>query len=157
MATKPTEQKPVTPSENPANPKEGEATAAPQDEQKKPAKKTELAILNFVLKYLKLVGGALLIWFMGWLGLSYVWIIAGFFIYVLWRMNQDEKKSRRDAFREATEKEQQVVEARMEDLPSWVRQTRASVDLCVICRFQFYLNLLLELSVEAFHPSNVLF
>lgn len=157
MATKPTEQKPVTPSENPANPKEGEATAAPQDEQKKPAKKTELAILNFVLKYLKLVGGALLIWFMGWLGLSYVWIIAGFFIYVLWRMNQDERKSRRDAFREATEKEQQVVEARMEDLPSWVRQTRAFVDLSVICRFHFYLNLLLELSVDAFYPSNVFF
>lgn len=157
MATKSTEQKPVTPSENPANPKEGEATAAPQDEQKKPAKKTELAILNFVLKYLKLVGGALLIWFMGWLGLSYVWIIAGFFIYVLWRMNQDERKSRRDAFREATEKEQQVVEARMEDLPSWVRQTRAFVDLSVICRFHFYLNLLLELSVDAFYPSNVFF
>ena len=157
MATKPTEQKPVTPSENPANPKEGEATATPQDEQKKPAKKTELAILNFVLKYLKLVGGALLIWFMGWLGLSYVWIITGFFIYVLWRMNQDERKSRRDAFREATEKEQQVVEARMEDLPSWVRQTRASVDLSVICRFRFYLNLLLELSVDAFYPSNVFF
>ena len=157
MATKPTEQKPVTPSENPANPKEGEATAAPQDEQKKPAKKTELAILNFVLKYLKLVGGALLIWFMGWLGLSYVWIITGFFIYVLWRMNQDERKSRRDAFREATEKEQQVVEARMEDLPSWVRQTRAFVDLSVICRFHFYLNLLLELSVDAFYPSNVFF
>lgn len=157
MATKPTEQKPVTPSENPANPKEGEATAAPQDEQKKPAKKTELAILNFVLKYLKLVGGALLIWFMGWLGLSYVWIVTGFFIYVLWRMNQDERKSRRDAFREATEKEQQVVEARMEDLPSWVRQTRAFVDLSVICRFHFYLNLLLELSVDAFYPSNVFF
>ena len=157
MATKPTEQKPVTPSENPANQKEGEATATPQDEQKKPAKKTELAILNFVLKYLKLVGGALLIWFMGWLGLSYVWIITGFFIYVLWRMNQDERKSRRDAFREATEKEQQVVEARMEDLPSWVRQTRASVDLSVICRFHFYLNLLLEVSVDAFYPSNVFF
>ena len=152
MATKPTEQKPGTPSENPANPKEGEATAAPQDEQKKPAKKTELAILNFVLKYVKLVGGALLIWFMGWLGLSYVWIIAGFFIYVLWRMNQDERKSRRDAFKEATEKEQQVVEARMEDLPSWVRLARLHVDLSVICTIHFYLNLLLELSVEAFNP-----
>ena len=98
-----------------------EATAPPQDEQKKTAKKTELAILNFVIKYLKLVGSALLIWFMGWLGLSYVWLICGFFIYVLWRMNQDERKSRRDAFREATEREHEVVEARMEDLPSWVR------------------------------------
>ena len=113
--------------------------------------------MNFVLKYLKLVGGALLIWFMGWFGLSYVWIITGFFIYVLWRMNQDERKSRRDAFREATEKEQQVVEARMEDLPSWVRLARLHVDLSVICRFHFYLNLLVELSVEAFHPSNVFF
>lgn len=154
MATKPKEQKPVTPSENPANPEEGEATAAPQDEQKKPAKKTELAILNFVLKYLKLVGGALLIWFMGWFGLSYVWIIAGFFIYILWRMNQDERKSRRDAFREATEKEQQEVEARMEDLPSWVRLARLHVDFFVICRFHSHLNLsvLLELSEETFYP-----
>ena len=120
MASQTTEQKPDNPSEKPANP-EGEATTASQHEQKKPAKKTELAILNFVLKYLRLVGGALLIWFMGWLGFSYVYIVCGFFVYVLWRMNQDERKSRRDAFREATEKEQQVVEARMEDLPSWVR------------------------------------
>lgn len=119
MATQTTQQQLDNPSEKQANP-EGEETAAPQDEQKQPAKKTELAILNFVLKYLKLVGGALLIWFMGWLGLSYVWIICGFFIYVFWRMNQDGRKTRRDAFREATEKEQQVVEARMEDLPSWV-------------------------------------
>ncbi|XP_074624645.1 extended synaptotagmin-2-like isoform X1 [Acropora palmata] len=99
---------------------ETETTVVAENEAKKPAKKTELAILKFVLKYLKLVGGALLIWFMGWLGLSYVWIICGLFIYVLWRLNADERKTRRDAFREATEKEQEVVEARMEDLPSWV-------------------------------------
>lgn len=120
MATPSAEQKADNPAEKQAKPGEG-ATAPPQDEQKKTAKKTELAILNFVIKYLKLVGGALLIWFMGWLGLSYVWLICGFFIYVLWRMNQDERKTRRDAFREAAEHENQVVEARMEDLPSWVR------------------------------------
>lgn len=117
MATPTAEQKTA---EEQAEPGE-EAKSPPQDEQKKTAKKTELAILNFVIKYLKLVGGALLIWFMGWLGLSYVWLICGFFIYVLWRMNQDERKTRRDAFREAAEHENQVVEARMEDLPSWVR------------------------------------
>ncbi|KAK2570434.1 Extended synaptotagmin-3 [Acropora cervicornis] len=99
---------------------ETETTVVAENEAKKPARKTELAILKFVLKYLKLVGGALLIWFMGWLGLSYVWIICGLFIYVLWRLNADERKTRRDAFREAAEKEQEVVEARMEDLPSWV-------------------------------------
>ncbi|XP_015764424.1 PREDICTED: extended synaptotagmin-2-A-like [Acropora digitifera] len=99
---------------------ETETTVVAENEAKKPAKKTELAILKFVLKYLKLVGGALLIWFMGWLGLSYVWIICGLFIYVLWRLNADERKTRRDAFREAAEKEEEVVEARMEDLPSWV-------------------------------------
>ncbi|XP_027052448.1 extended synaptotagmin-2-A-like isoform X2 [Pocillopora damicornis] len=97
-----------------------EAIVPSPNEQKPSAKKTELAILNFVIKYLKLVGGALLIWFMGWFGLSYVWIICGFFVYVLWRMNQDERKTRRQAFREAVEREQEVVEARMEDLPSWV-------------------------------------
>lgn len=98
-----------------------ETTVVAENEAKKPVKKTELAILNFVLKYLRLVGGALLIWFMGWIGLSYVWIICGLFIFVLWRLNADERKTRRDAFREAAEKEQEVVEARMEDLPSWVR------------------------------------
>ena len=64
----------ATPTEEPDNPSEKQAklgeeeatTAPPQGEQKKTAKKTELAILNFVIKYLRLVGGALLIWFMGW-------------------------------------------------------------------------------------------
>lgn len=60
------------------------------NEQKLLVKKIEFVILNFVIKYLKLVGGVLLIWFMGWFGLSYVWIICGFFVYVLWCMNQDE-------------------------------------------------------------------
>lgn len=126
MATPTEEQKIDNLPEKQAKPGE-EAAASPQDEQKKTAKKTELAILNFVIKYLKLVGGALLIWFMGWLGLSYVWIICGFFVYVLWRMNQDERKTRREAFREAAEHEHEVVEARMEDLPSWVRKCRIRV------------------------------
>ena len=110
-------------------PPETEAAAVVQDEAKKPVKKTELAILNFVVKYLKLVGAALLIWFMGWLGLSYVWIVCGLFIYVLWRLNADERKTRRDAFREATEKEQEVIEARMEDLPSWVRYFASQIKI----------------------------
>ena len=131
----------ATPTEEPDNPagkqaKPGEeevTTVPPKDEQKKTAKKTELAILNFVIKYLRLVGGALLIWFMGWLGLSYVWLICGFFVYVLWRMNQEERKTRRDAFREATEREHEVVEARMEDLPSWVRNCNQACICRLLC------------------------
>lgn len=119
MATSVAAVKADKPAENQGKPGV-EATVPSPNEQKPAAKKTELAILNFVIKYLKLVGGALLIWFMGWFGLSYVWIICGFFVYVLWRMNQDERKTRRQAFREAVEKEQEVVEARIEDLPSWV-------------------------------------
>ena len=92
-----------------------------EDQQKKASSKSDLAILNFVLKYLKFVGGALLIWFMGWLGLSYVWVICGLMIYILWRMNQEDRQKKRDSFREAIEHEKDVVEARMEDLPSWVR------------------------------------
>ena len=140
MATPIEEQKQDNPAEKQAKPGEETATTAPpQDEQKKTAKKTELAILNFVIKYLRLVGGALLIWFMGWLGLSYVWLICGFFVYVLWRMNQDERKTRREAFREATEREHEVVEARMEDLPSWVRKCRIRVvaKLCRVCSSKF--------------------
>lgn len=140
MATPIEEQKQDNPAEKQAKPgEETTTTAPPQDEQKKTAKKTELAILNFVIKYLRLVGGALLIWFMGWLGLSYVWLICGFFVYVLWRMNQDERKTRREAFREATEREHEVVEARMEDLPSWVRKCRIRVvaKLCRVCSSKF--------------------
>ena len=134
MATPTEEQKLDNPTENQGKPGEEAATTAPlQDEQKKTTKKTELAILNFVIKYLRLVGGALLIWFMGWLGLSYVWLICGFFVYVVWRMNQDERKTRRDAFREATEREHEVVEARMEDLPSWVRKSRIRIENFAVC------------------------
>lgn len=135
MATPSAEQKADNSAENKVKPSDETTTPSPT-EQKPAAKKTELAILNFVIKYLKLVGGALLIWFMGWLGLSYVWLICGFFVYVLWRMNQDERKTRRDAFREAVEREHEVVEARMEDLPSWVRYDEISL-LCTLCSYIF--------------------
>lgn len=135
MATPSAEQKADNSAENKVKPSD-ETTAPSPTEQKPAAKKTELAILNFVIKYLKLVGSALLIWFMGWLGLSYVWLICGFFVYVLWRMNQDERKTRRDAFREAVEREHEVVEARMEDLPSWVRYDEISL-LCTLCSYIF--------------------
>lgn len=141
MAAPTAEQKPDNAAEKQVKP--GEEAAAPsQNEPKKATRKTELAILNFVIKYLKLVGGALLIWFMGWLGLSYVWLICGFFVYVLWRMNQEQRKTRRDAFKEAAESEHEAVEARMEDLPSWVRSLYISHVCCqfslqIICTSKF--------------------
>lgn len=134
-----------------------EAIVPSPNEQKPSAKKTELAILNFVIKYLKLVGGALLIWFMGWFGLSYVWIICGFFVYVLWRMNQDERKTRRQAFREAVEREQEVVEARMEDLPSWVRYVSRKMSAYLLCFQPFWAKdslLFLDRSRRLSHQQN---
>lgn len=99
-----------------------DAATPPTDASaEKTAKGKEMAIVAFLLKYLKFVGIALVVWTMGWLGCSYVWVVSGLFVYVLWRMNQDEKKKRRDAFKATLEHEQESVEARMEDLPSWVR------------------------------------
>lgn len=102
-----------------------EAAPPTKDIAKKPAKGKEMAIVNFLLKYIKFVGIAMAVWMMGWLGFSYVWVVCGLFVYVLWRMNQDEKKKKREAFKETAEREIEAVEARMEDLPSWVRYTQS--------------------------------
>ena len=119
-AAKPTEKKPEP------------APAPVENAAKKPGKAKEMALVNFLLKYIKFVGIALAVWMMGWLGFSYVWVVSGLFVYVLWRMNQDEKKKRREAFKEAADHEVEAVEARMEDLPSWVRAKFVAVVLYFI-------------------------
>lgn len=92
--------------------------ATTEEEKKKPL---DLAILKFVMKYVKFVGAALLIWFMGWMGFSYVWVAIALFLGVLWKMNKEDKKKKMAGFKKATENEQEAIIARMEDLPSWVR------------------------------------
>ena len=94
---------------------------APAEEKKKPL---NLAILNFVLKYVKFVGAALVIWFMGWMGFSYLWVACAMFVGVLWKLNKEERRKKMAGFKEATENEKEAIEARMEDLPSWVRRLK---------------------------------
>ena len=94
-----------------------EKKGVPQNEKQKPL---DLAILNFAMKYVKFVGAALVIWFMGWMGFSYIWVAIALFLGVLWKMNKEEKSKRLAGFKEATKNEQEAILARMEDLPSWV-------------------------------------
>lgn len=67
----------------------------------------------------KLVGAALAIWTIGWLGMHYLWVLMGLLIFAIWNMNKKEKENRMQSLLEITRDEQKVL-ARRRDLPSWV-------------------------------------
>lgn len=109
----------VKPSSQPPVPSTGEKKPEPSSE-KKPGPAINVGVVKFAVKYLKFVGVALGIWFMGWLGLSYVWVLCGLMIFMIWRLNKDEKKKKRSSLQEAADNEDGAVSAKMEDLPAWV-------------------------------------
>lgn len=109
----------VKPSSQPPVPSTGVKKPEPSSE-KKPGPTINVGVVKFAVKYLKFVGVALGIWFMGWLGLSYVWVLCGLMIFMIWRLNKDEKKKKRSSLQEAADNEDGAVSAKMEDLPAWV-------------------------------------
>ncbi|EDO32931.1 predicted protein [Nematostella vectensis] len=106
------EKAPLTTNQNQNDPKAAE-------EPEKKAKPTEIPIVTFVLKYLKFVGVALGIWFMGWMGLSYVWVLCGLLVFTMWKLNQEDKSKRRAKLQEVMKTDSEIV-AKMDDLPAWV-------------------------------------
>ena len=89
---------------------------------KKEGSAIDVGVVKFAIKYLKFVGVALGIWFMGWLGLSYVWVLCGLVIYVVWKLNKEEREKKKTGLKESAEMAADgAVPPRMEDLPSWVR------------------------------------
>lgn len=90
--------------------------------EKKEGTAINVGVVKFAIKYLKFVGVALGIWFMGWLGLSYVWVLCGLLIYVTWKLNKEEREKKKNVLKESAEMSADgAVPPRMEDLPSWVR------------------------------------
>lgn len=114
------DQKPF--SASPIPPIDGE-TPAPGP-QKKGGSPLNVSVVKFAIKYMKFVGVALGIWFMGWLGLSYVWVLCGLLIFMIWKLNKEKKDKKRVILQEAAEMAADgAISPRMEDLPAWVRSS----------------------------------
>lgn len=118
-------QKPI--SDLPTQPPDVLPTAP--EPQQKPGPGLNVEVVKFAIKYLKFVGVALGIWFVGWLGLSYVWVLCGLLIFMIWKLNKDERKKKRAILEESAKLAADgAVVPRMEDLPAWVRSIKILLD-----------------------------
>jgi predicted membrane protein len=80
----------------------------------------EMMILKILIGLLKYAGGALLIWFVGWFGFGFTWIIIGSLIFTMWMKNQEKKTAKKTIARDVAKDEEMAVEARIDELPAWV-------------------------------------
>ncbi|XP_031566724.1 extended synaptotagmin-2-A-like isoform X2 [Actinia tenebrosa] len=80
----------------------------------------EMRILKVLLGFLKYAGAALLIWFFGWFGFGFTWIIIGSLIFTFWMKNQEKKTKKKAIARDVAEHEETAIEARIDELPAWV-------------------------------------
>lgn len=81
----------------------------------------EMMIVKVLLGFLKYAGAALLIWIFGWFGFGFTWIIIGSLIFTFWMKNQEKKTKKKNIARDVAKHEETAVEARIDELPAWVR------------------------------------
>ena len=60
-----------------------------------------------------------LIWFVGWLGLSNAWIIASYAVFVFWKKKKEQREEKWQAMRFFADYDNLKT---MKNLPSWVRR-----------------------------------
>lgn len=105
-----------------------DAKPIPPEPPKKEGPALNVEVVKFAVKYFKFVGVALGIWFVGWLGLSYVWVLCGLVIFIIWKLNKEERQKKRAILQESAKLAAEgAIVPRMEDLPSWVRSATVKV------------------------------
>ena len=81
----------------------------------------DMFVLQKVVSFLKYLVLFLGIWLTGRLGFGYKWVLLATIVYFFWKANRDEKKRRKEAVGAALAKnEEEVLRARLGDLPTWV-------------------------------------
>lgn len=86
-----------------------------------PKGRDEMNVVKVIIGFLKYAAIAFLIWLFGWFGFRYMWIVIGTVIYTIWSKNQEKKNERKGIIREVAQNEEMTLEARLDELPSWVR------------------------------------
>lgn len=106
------------------NPGETEMSPPAKDLNPKSASaapgRDEMVVVKVAIGFLKYAGIAFLIWLVGWLGFRYMWIVMAIVIYTIWKKNQEKKNEKKGIVREVAEHEETALEARLDELPSWV-------------------------------------
>ena len=81
----------------------------------------EMMVVKVVIGFLKYAGIAFLIWLAGWFGFRYMWIVMVIVVYTIWKKNKEKKNEKKGIVREVAEHEETALEAKLDQLPSWVR------------------------------------
>ena len=80
----------------------------------------QLTVLKIGIPLAKYLGVALLIWVLGRFGFSYQWILLATLAVVFWMRNREKKNKKKSIGKAINNDEEKAVEARVEDMPSWV-------------------------------------
>ncbi|KAK3105614.1 hypothetical protein FSP39_001841 [Pinctada imbricata] len=88
---------------------------------KRKARIDETLIQHVVVKYIKLAGLSLAVWFAGYFKFSPSWLLIGLVAFV-WKDRQNKRKALQIKIQQETAlNEKEAILARVEDLPSWVQ------------------------------------
>ncbi|XP_064644858.1 extended synaptotagmin-2-like isoform X2 [Lineus longissimus] len=77
-------------------------------------------LLHLLVLYFKLVGLLLGVWVLGYVGFSASWVFIGLFIYMFNDRFKKKKQFQIEIAQALAKDEKKVIQARVEDLPSWV-------------------------------------
>lgn len=91
--------------------------------ESKPPKPCEMVILGIVLSFLRYLGAASLVWFVGRIGFSYLWVLVGSLVFVFWAKRKEKKSARKATSCALAANEEKAIEARVSDIPTWVRDS----------------------------------
>lgn len=80
----------------------------------------DMLVLQKVISFVKYMAVLLAVWFVGRVGFSFTWALIGTVAFFGWKNNQDEKSQNKKTGKALAENEEDVVRARLRDLPSWV-------------------------------------
>lgn len=82
----------------------------------------QLSLVQIGIPLAKYLGAAFLVWMVGKMGFSYQWVFIASLIVVFWMRNREKKAEKKSTGKAINSNEEKAVEARVEDIPSWVRQ-----------------------------------
>lgn len=81
----------------------------------------DMQVLQKILAFVRYIGMFLFVWLLGWLGFSCLWVLIATLGYYMMKTNWEKRKEKQEFVQACAKDEEDVIRARLGDLPSWVR------------------------------------
>lgn len=81
----------------------------------------DMQVLQKILTFLRYMGMFLFVWLLGWLGFSCLWVLIATLGYYMMETKREKRKGKQELGQALAKDEEDVIRARLGDLPSWVR------------------------------------